>query len=450
MTDEIISLFDQQAPASDPATGQPASLTLPAPAGWPEPPAADAFHGLPGAIVEKIAPHTEADPVAILTQLLVACGALIGRGAFFQIEATRHHPNQYLLLIGDTARARKGSSFDHVTRLLSQADPAFPSRLTTGLSSGEGLVWTVRDPNGQDPGANDKRLLVAEPEFASVLKSTGRDLSTLSPTLRSAWDGRPLALLTRTAPARATDAHISIIGHITAAELRHHTTRVELANGFLNRFVLAAVRRVRLLPEGGNSDPLKDTGLVRYLARTLKHAQQVGQLKLDPAARTPSWSFYPQRTPSASRFSMRCSTDSDRSSRSTCKPRSRSGTTPPAPRPGRSSVPPQIRSRTRSTPRSSTRYPAGSPARSCAICCTATPPPRNSTKHSPRSPTTARSPASASSPQAARPSSGPPTSADRHRSRERATLPQPTSEAKRDCQPAARQGRAQRAAKRRP
>ena len=296
MTDEIISLFDQQAPASDPATGQPASLTLPAPAGWPEPPAADAFHGLPGAIGAKIAPHTEADPVAILTQLLVACGALIGRGAFFQIEATRHHPNQYLLLIGDTARARKGSSFDHVTRLLSQADPAFPSRLTTGLSSGEGLVWTVRDPNGQDPGAKDKRLLVAEPEFVSVLKSTGRDLSTLSPTLRSAWDGRPLALLTRTAPARATDAHISIIGHITAAELRHHTTRVELANGFLNRFVLAAVRRVRLLPEGGNSDPLKDTGLVRYLARTLKHAQQVGQLKLDPAARTLWWHTYPQLT----------------------------------------------------------------------------------------------------------------------------------------------------------
>ena len=296
MTDEIISLFDQQAPASDPATGQPASLTLPAPAGWPEPPAADAFHGLPGAIVEKIAPHTEADPVAILTQLLVACGALIGRGAFFQIEATRHHPNPSLQLIGDTARARKGSSFDHVTRLLSQADPAFPSRLTTGLSSGEGLVWTVRDPNGQDPGAKDKRLLVAEPEFVSVLKSTGRDLSTLSPTLRSAWDGRPLALLTRTAPARATDAHISIIGHITAAELRHHTTRVELANGFLNRFVLAAVRRVRLLPEGGNSDPLKDTGLVRYLARTLKHAQQVGQLKLDPAARTLWWHTYPQLT----------------------------------------------------------------------------------------------------------------------------------------------------------
>jgi hypothetical protein len=50
-------------------------------------------------------------------------------------------------------------------------------------------------------------------------------------------DGRPLALLTRTAPARATEAHIWIIGHITQTELRRHTTTVEIANGFLNRIV---------------------------------------------------------------------------------------------------------------------------------------------------------------------------------------------------------------------
>ena len=293
MTGEITSLFEQTTPpAPQAATG----IALPAPAGWPSPPANEAFHGLPGAIVAKIAPNTEADPVAILTQLLVCCGALIGRGAYFQVEATRHHPNQFLLLIGDSSRARKGSSLDHVTKLLTEADPAFPSRLTTGLSSGEGLVWKVRDPSGQDPGEPDKRLLVIEPEFASVLKSTSREMSTLSPTLRSAWDGRPLALLTRTAPARATDAHVSIIGHITQTELRRHTTTVEIANGFMNRFVLASVRRVRLLPEGGNPTPLKDTGLTRYLATILKHAQTTGQLKLDDAARELWWHTYPQLT----------------------------------------------------------------------------------------------------------------------------------------------------------
>jgi hypothetical protein len=288
MTGELISLFDQQ-PA-----GQP--LTLEAPAGWPEPPVADAFYGLLGQVVTKIAPHTEADPIAILAQLLVCCGALIGRGAHFRVEATLHHPNEFVVLVGDSAKARKGSSFDHVARLLSDVDPGFQSRLTTGLSSGEGLIWAVRDPQGQDPGALEKRLLVVEPEFASVLKSTGRELSTLSPTLRSAWDGRPLALLTRTAPARATSAHISIIGHITHTELRRHTTNVEIANGFLNRFLLLAVRRVRLLPEGGDPDPLKNSGLARYLTSVLKHAQTAGQLTLDPDARELWWQIYPQLT----------------------------------------------------------------------------------------------------------------------------------------------------------
>ena len=288
----VVSLFDE--PTED---GRPRALPVPPPpADWPAPPGHAAYHGLPGQIVARIAPHTEADPAAILVQLLVCCGALIGRDAYFQVEATRHHPNQFVVLVGDSAKARKGSSFDHVARLLAQADPAFTQRLTTGLSSGEGLIWTVRDPQGQDPGAIDKRLLVIEPEFATVLKSTGRELSTLSPTLRSAWDGRPLALLTRTAPARATEAHISIIGHITQTELRRHTTTVEIANGFLNRFIFAAVRRVRLLPEGGDPDPLKGTGLSRYLTSVLKHARTAGQLTLNPDARELWWQIYPQLT----------------------------------------------------------------------------------------------------------------------------------------------------------
>jgi hypothetical protein len=183
MTGELVSLFDQHTALSE-ATGQPAGIAIPAPAGWPAAPAKDAFHGLPGAIVEKIAPNTEGDPVAILTQLLVCCGALIGRGAHFQVEATLHHPNQFLLLIGETSRGRKGSALDHVTRLLGEVDPAFGARLATGLSSGEGVVWKVRDGDGQDPGAADKRVLIIETEFASVLKSASRETSTLSSTLR--------------------------------------------------------------------------------------------------------------------------------------------------------------------------------------------------------------------------------------------------------------------------
>ena len=107
MIGEPVSLFDQATPAPQ-ATSQPAGVTLAAPAGWPAPPGQVAYHGLPGAIVEKIAPNTEADPVAILAQLLVACGALIGRGAHFQVEATLHHPHEFAVLVGDSAKSPQG------------------------------------------------------------------------------------------------------------------------------------------------------------------------------------------------------------------------------------------------------------------------------------------------------------------------------------------------------
>ena len=105
------------------------------------------------------------------------------------------------------------------------------------------------------------------------------------PFMRSAWDGRPLQLLTRTAPARASTAHFSLIGHITQAELRHHLSAIELANGLANRLVIIACRRTRLLPEGGRSDPLEGTGMVRVLAGAIEHAKDAGRVHLHPDAR---------------------------------------------------------------------------------------------------------------------------------------------------------------------
>jgi hypothetical protein len=91
--------------------------------------------------------------------------------------------------------------------------------------------------------------------------------------------------LTRAAPARSTDAHISLIGHITQAELRRHLTQVELANGLANRFLLCACRRTRLLPEGGQSDALHGTGLTKLLGGAIQHARAAGRLLLDEQAR---------------------------------------------------------------------------------------------------------------------------------------------------------------------
>jgi hypothetical protein len=157
--------------------------------GWPAAPAEAAFHGPAGEFVLRTEPHSEAHPMALLAQFLVAFGTACGRGAHYQVEADRHYPNEFCVLVGPSAKGRKGSSWGHVRRALDEADPDFVHGcLASGLSSGEGLISQVRDAvDGADTDAPaDKRRLVLEQEFAQVLKVLSREGNTLSPIVRRA------------------------------------------------------------------------------------------------------------------------------------------------------------------------------------------------------------------------------------------------------------------------
>jgi hypothetical protein len=260
------------------------------PDGWPDPPATAAFDGPAGDLVETLAPHTEADPAAVLAQLVVAVGSLVGPGPHYQVGASRHRANEFVVLVGPSGSGRKGSSWDMVEAVCARLDaPWTAGRVVTGLSSGEGLIWHLRDGTGEA----DRRLLVIEPEFASVLKSTGRDTSTLSPVLRNAWDGRVLQVLTKHDPARASGAHVSVIGHITADELLRYLSATEMANGFVNRFLFVACRRARLLPEGGALDLDTHQVLLARLTDSLAWASATRRLRFDDAARAIWWDIYP-------------------------------------------------------------------------------------------------------------------------------------------------------------
>ena len=76
--------------------------------------AAEAYHGLAGEVVNTIAPQTEADPVALLLQFLVFVGNAIGRGPHYQVNRDRHYTNLFVLLVGASAKARKGLSAGHI------------------------------------------------------------------------------------------------------------------------------------------------------------------------------------------------------------------------------------------------------------------------------------------------------------------------------------------------
>ena len=175
---------------------------------WPDPLDEAAFYGLAGVFVRTIEPHTEADPVALLAQFLVSFGNIIGRSAYFVTEADKQFLNLFVVLVGMSAKGRKGTSWGYIRKVCNGAVDAFEKdRIASGLSSGEGLMYAVRDPQYEskpemekgkptgkkftvcvDDGVTDKRLIVVEPEFAQVLKVMAREGNTLSPIIRSIWD----------------------------------------------------------------------------------------------------------------------------------------------------------------------------------------------------------------------------------------------------------------------
>jgi hypothetical protein len=273
----------------------------PLPDGWPELDQA-AYHGLAGEIVLAIAPHTEADPVGILVQLLVKSGNAIGRGPFYSVEGDKHYTNLFALLMGATSKGRKGTGAGRVTQVVETVDPDWQHEcVRSGLASGEGLIWTVRDAisgpvkvgKGQnvqfvvkviDPGVSDKRLLVFEAEFARALAAMKRDGNTLSPVIRDMWDRGDLAITTKNSPVKATGVHGSIIGHCTVDELRAELDHVSLVNGFQNRFLHVCVRRVQELPFGGALDAMLMLDYVDRVQRVLEWSRQQQRIGFTAAA----------------------------------------------------------------------------------------------------------------------------------------------------------------------
>jgi phage/plasmid primase-like uncharacterized protein len=262
--------------------------------------AEEAYIGLAGEIVRLLEPHTEADPAGLLLSLHIFFGNCIGRGPYYLAESTEHGPNLYLVKVGDTSKARKGTSEDRIRALFRFVDEDWVrDRTHGGLSSGEGVIWEVRDPITKlvrdrktkevteeivDPGERDKRLLVTESEFAGALRVMQRQGNTLSKTVRELWDRPDARTMTKTSPARTTGSCVSIIGHITAPELRTYLDRTEMANGFGNRFLYAGVRRSKLLPFGGRLDEQELENAAKKVWLAVEQARIVRRVDWSPDA----------------------------------------------------------------------------------------------------------------------------------------------------------------------
>ena len=230
----------------------------------------------------------------MLIGFLIGYGNAVGRGPHILRGDAEHGPNEYACVVGETGTGAKDTAWAAVSRVIRAADPSVP--IAGGLVSGEGLVHHVRDPRVErrpkkrgdppgtvdadgyvtetvDVGADDKRILVIESEFARVLAATSRPDNTLSAVLRLFWDHGSAQTLAKNSRDKASRAHVSVIALITPTELQDRIGLTDMSNGFVNRFVFVCSRRSKLLPDGGSVPKETIMGLAARIAGTFKTAR---------------------------------------------------------------------------------------------------------------------------------------------------------------------------------
>lgn len=300
---QTIAAYESSVETAD-QNGTTETVSKPDP--WPVM-APEAYHGLVGEFVRTIEPYSEADPVGILLHMLAGAGCLIGSGPHFMVEHAPHHVRLNVIFVGLTSKGRKGTSWSTPRYVLSRVDEQWVGkRVKSGLSSGEGLIFQVRDPQYEkvpireggkqtgkilgyediltDPGEEDKRLLIIQEEFSNTLRVMEREGNTLSPVIRDSWDHGNLSPLTKKDRISATGAHICIIGHTTKNELLRYLTLTERGNGFANRFLFVLVKRSKCIPSGQGAPPSILEPYITRFSRTIERARTGGRLARDPEA----------------------------------------------------------------------------------------------------------------------------------------------------------------------
>jgi hypothetical protein len=206
-----------------------------------------AFTGPLGEYAQIAASLAEADPYAVLITTLVAVAAVSGPQPYIRTGDTIQPPVLFALLVAETPKANRGSSWRLTRQLLEVAAPPGWGQVMQGLSSQAGLTGALDLRHRSARQDSVRCLLVHEPTFARLLALSRKPSSPLPWLLRNAWDGQPLD------PVRHPSVrhHIGLVAHVTLEQLRAQTSLTDASASFLGRFLFVRVRRpLPVLDEG--------------------------------------------------------------------------------------------------------------------------------------------------------------------------------------------------------
>ncbi|MFA0069462.1 hypothetical protein AB4344_16800, partial [Vibrio breoganii] len=201
------------------------------------------MHGFIGEVARNLSQGTEAISAFLAAELITYLSVAIKRGFVktpYGAQSTVPRINALLVAKTGVGKGISSGQLKALKETLSDVS-IMPQEHSGGLSSPEGLINAIKDDEGDESGqtekgTKDKRLLVVEEEFANIIFQSSKPGSNLSTIIRILFDGGQLKPLTKYNQIGVREPHVAIFAHITPEELVARLQKIDLSNGFLNRF----------------------------------------------------------------------------------------------------------------------------------------------------------------------------------------------------------------------
>lgn len=247
------------APAS-PSEGLPGVVASVAPAS-PAPDSLPVFPeqamiGLLADYVDLVAPTTEAPSSFLWGAAVAALSVRLGRQVGLPWGIRSMSPTLFVVLLGSTARTRKSTSISDAVEILLEPEVSNTLAIIEGSGSGEGFAAALADlpASKERPEAvTGRRALLVFNELGAVMEKVRRDQAgNLQEFLMAMFDaGRRWSSRTRSKDAPSFDitgGTLVVVAASTADWLSANLREVDIASGFVNRFLWIGGASTRSLP----------------------------------------------------------------------------------------------------------------------------------------------------------------------------------------------------------
>lgn len=245
-------------------------------------------YGVIGKAVKEAMPHTEADPVGVMAQVLSMYSAAIN-GAV--VPPNERPITVWTVLVGPSTVGRKGFAYDTAERILTDTLEDFMSaKQRGGVTSGAALINTLfesfNDDLATEASDDGGRVFIVDAEWPDTLQAQARD-PRYATAFRNAWDGKRVVNTTKGKDGKRVEESVisprlGYTAHIQPGLWHKYISSTAALGGTYNRLLPLSVRYSKVLDD---DDPLPKLNPSAALVSAFKWARaERRKLTYAPAA----------------------------------------------------------------------------------------------------------------------------------------------------------------------